>query len=54
MVIGIDVDDTITKTSKCANKLLKNNDKYNYVIDYHDLNSDDYDEFMHSSYENED
>ena len=46
MVIGIDVDDTITKTSKCANKLLKNDDKYNYVIDYHDLNSDDYDEFI--------
>ena len=46
MVIGIDVDDTITKTSKCANKLLKNDNKYNYVIDYHDLNSDDYDEFI--------
>lgn len=46
MVIGIDVDDTITKTSEYANKLLKSDVKYNYVIDYHDLNSDDYDEFI--------
>lgn len=46
MVIGIDVDDTITKTSEYANKLLKNDSDFNYVLDYHDLKKSDYNNFI--------
>lgn len=46
MTIGIDIDDTITYTSMYANKLLKNDDVFNCVCDYHDLTIDDYKLFI--------
>lgn len=37
MTIGIDIDDTITYTTKRANEILHQNDEYKMVKDYHDL-----------------
>ena len=37
MIIGIDIDDTITYTAKRANEILHQNDEYKMVKDYHDL-----------------
>ena len=35
LVIGIDLDDTLTETSKLANKILHENDKYKDLEDFH-------------------
>ena len=44
MVIGIDIDDTITETTLSA---LEHLAKYNCkVLDHHNLSNNDYDEFM--------
>jgi len=50
MVIGIDIDDTITDTSSAAAMYLP---KYtNKVLDYHNLSSEEYDEFAKLYIEN--
>ena len=45
MNIGIDIDDTLTDTTKLANAILHNNPKYIDVLDYHDLNKKDFIQF---------
>ena len=45
MNIGIDIDDTLTDTTKLANAILHNDPKYIDVLDYHDLNKKDFIQF---------
>lgn len=45
MNIGIDIDDTLTDTTKLANAILHNNPKYVDVLDYHDLNKEEFIQF---------
>lgn len=45
MNIGIDIDDTLADTTKLANAILHNNPKYVDVLDYHDLNKEEFIQF---------
>lgn len=45
MHIGIDIDDTISETTKLANAILHSEKKYEGILDYHDLNYDEFNEF---------
>lgn len=46
LTIGIDIDDTITYTSKYANVLLHLDKKYDYIKDYHELPCEDLKKFL--------
>lgn len=46
LVIGIDLDDTLTETSKLANKILHENDKYKDLEDFHLLKHSEYQKFL--------
>ena len=46
MVIGIDIDDTITNTTMYANKIYHNNQTYTQKDDYHLLDKEEYDRFL--------
>lgn len=46
MVIGIDIDDTITNTTKYANEIYHNNQTYTQKDDYHLLDKKEFDKFL--------
>ena len=46
MTIGIDIDDTLTETSKIANLYLKQNEKYKDLVDYHLLDTETFGRFV--------
>ena len=46
LVIGIDLDDTLIETSKLANKILHENDKYKDLEDFHLLKHSEYQKFL--------
>lgn len=46
MTVGIDIDDTITETSLTANLYLQKNPKYIGIIDYHELEQEEFVNFV--------
>lgn len=43
--IGIDIDDTMTDTTKLANAILHSDGKHENICDYHDLNRQEFSKF---------
>lgn len=50
--IGVDIDNTITNTSKLANDLLKKDFIFKKFLDYHNLNENDYMLFLNKYLDN--
>lgn len=46
MVIGIDIDDTITNTTLLATEVLQKDDRYKSISDYHTLATDELEKFI--------
>lgn len=46
MVVGIDIDDTITNTTLLATEVLKKDDRYINLSDYHALEKDELERFI--------
>lgn len=51
MVLGIDIDDTITNTTEKALELLKKYPQYEFNDDYHNMSSELLDEFLNKNVE---
>ncbi len=49
MVLGIDIDDTITKTTENATKILNKDVKYKDVVDYHDIEEEEFYKFVNNN-----
>lgn len=49
--IGIDIDDTLTKTSKIANEILHQNEEFKNILDYHNLDKNTLDFFIRKNIE---
>ena len=49
--IGIDIDDTLTKTSELANEILHQNEEFKNILDYHNLDKNTLDFFIRKNIE---
>ena len=49
--IGIDIDDTLTKTSELANEILHQKEEYKVILDYHNLDKKTLDFFIKENIE---